>query len=127
MYYDLCNGSVTVNPEFACDENLTREVMLESEWPLERVVSTLVPVFFGIIGLAGLLGNALVVLGKNLLWILYMWEFIFVCTFAAIKIISNFWSQCQRIVMNGIEVFFNVYYRNACQDNAGPKRRKIKG
>lgn len=69
MYYDLCNGSVTVNPQFPCDENvnLTSEVMQESEWPLERVVSTLVPVFFGIIGLAGLLGNALVVLGKNLL------------------------------------------------------------
>ncbi|XP_053949839.1 allatostatin-A receptor-like [Anastrepha ludens] len=30
--------------------------------PLERVVSTIVPVFFGIIGLAGLLGNALVIL-----------------------------------------------------------------
>jgi allatostatin receptor len=65
MYYDLCNGSVTVNPQFPCDENLTEEVMIESEWPLERVVSTLVPVFFGIIGLGGLLGNALVVLGKE--------------------------------------------------------------
>ncbi|XP_037938682.1 allatostatin-A receptor [Teleopsis dalmanni] len=31
-------------------------------WPLERVVSTIVPVFFGIIGFAGLLGNALVIL-----------------------------------------------------------------
>ncbi|XP_011177610.1 uncharacterized protein LOC105209111 [Zeugodacus cucurbitae] len=30
--------------------------------PLERVVSTIAPVFFGIIGLAGLLGNALVIL-----------------------------------------------------------------
>lgn len=31
---------------------------------LQRVVSTVVPVFFGIIGFSGLLGNALVVLGK---------------------------------------------------------------
>ncbi|XP_030568770.1 allatostatin-A receptor [Drosophila novamexicana] len=31
-------------------------------WPLERIVSIIVPVFFGIIGFAGLLGNALVIL-----------------------------------------------------------------
>ncbi|KFB38431.1 hypothetical protein ZHAS_00005794 [Anopheles sinensis] len=31
---------------------------------IERVVSMMVPVFFGFIGLAGLLGNGLVVLGK---------------------------------------------------------------
>lgn len=31
---------------------------------LERIVSTIVPVFFGIIGFAGLLGNGLVILGK---------------------------------------------------------------
>lgn len=35
----------------------------ESEWPLERVVSMVVPVFFGIIGLIGLMGNALVIIG----------------------------------------------------------------
>lgn len=66
MYYDLCNGSVTANPEILCVENVTsgEEVIIDSEWPLERVVSTVVPVFFGLIGLAGLLGNALVVLGK---------------------------------------------------------------
>lgn len=34
-------------------------------WPLERIVSIIVPVFFGIIGFAGLLGNALVILGKS--------------------------------------------------------------
>lgn len=31
---------------------------------LQRVVTWVVPLFFGIIGLAGLLGNALVVIGK---------------------------------------------------------------
>ncbi|CAD7087545.1 unnamed protein product [Hermetia illucens] len=31
-------------------------------WPLERIVSMVVPVFFGLIGLAGLLGNGLVIL-----------------------------------------------------------------
>lgn len=35
-----------------------------SEWPLERIVSMVVPVFFGIIGLIGLMGNALVIIGK---------------------------------------------------------------
>lgn len=64
MYYDLCNGSVTANPQIPCYENVTEEINIDSEWPLERVVSTVVPVFFGIIGLAGLLGNALVVLGE---------------------------------------------------------------
>ncbi|XP_064554947.1 allatostatin-A receptor [Drosophila montana] len=34
----------------------------EDNWPLERIVSIIVPVFFGIIGFAGLLGNALVIL-----------------------------------------------------------------
>lgn len=34
-----------------------------SEWPLERIVSMVVPVFFGIIGLIGLMGNALVIIG----------------------------------------------------------------
>ena len=32
---------------------------------LERVVSITVPFFFGVIGLAGLLGNAMVVLGMS--------------------------------------------------------------
>lgn len=35
------------------------------DWPLERVVSMVVPVFFGIIGLIGLMGNALVIIGKQ--------------------------------------------------------------
>ncbi|XP_031626002.1 allatostatin-A receptor-like isoform X2 [Contarinia nasturtii] len=34
----------------------------ETEWPLERIVSMVVPVFFGIIGLIGLMGNALVII-----------------------------------------------------------------
>lgn len=32
---------------------------------IERIVSMMVPVFFGFIGLAGLLGNSLVVIGKS--------------------------------------------------------------
>lgn len=36
----------------------------EEQKQLQRVVSWVVPLFFGIIGLAGLLGNALVVIGK---------------------------------------------------------------
>ncbi|XP_075159183.1 allatostatin A receptor 1 [Haematobia irritans] len=43
-------------------DNLVEIGGLEAEWPLERVVSTIVPVFFGIIGFAGLLGNALVII-----------------------------------------------------------------
>uniref|UniRef100_A0A1B0BQ99 G-protein coupled receptors family 1 profile domain-containing protein n=1 Tax=Glossina palpalis gambiensis TaxID=67801 RepID=A0A1B0BQ99_9MUSC len=36
----------------------------DDTWPLERIISAIVPIFFGIIGFAGLLGNALVILGK---------------------------------------------------------------
>lgn len=36
----------------------------DTEWPLERIVSMVVPVFFGIIGLIGLMGNALVIIGE---------------------------------------------------------------
>jgi allatostatin A receptor len=46
--------------------NFTRVVIEDDEqWPLERIVSIVVPFCFGIIGLAGLLGNALVVMGKS--------------------------------------------------------------
>lgn len=66
MFYDPCSGNVTANPQIPCDEfNITEEISLDSDWPLERVVSTIVPVFFGIIGFAGLAGNALVILGKH--------------------------------------------------------------
>uniref|UniRef100_A0A1A9ZC48 G-protein coupled receptors family 1 profile domain-containing protein n=1 Tax=Glossina pallidipes TaxID=7398 RepID=A0A1A9ZC48_GLOPL len=34
----------------------------DDTWPLERIISAIVPIFFGIIGFAGLLGNALVIL-----------------------------------------------------------------
>lgn len=64
MYYDLCNGSITTNPHKVCDEANLTSFLVEEEWPLERVVSMVVPVFFGLIGLAGLLGNALVVVGE---------------------------------------------------------------
>lgn len=36
----------------------------EDEWPLERVVSLVVPFCFGLIGLVGLVGNGLVVVGE---------------------------------------------------------------
>lgn len=62
MYYP-CNA--TINSHKICgDDNHINPSMMEEDWPLERVVSMVVPVFFGLIGLAGLLGNALVVVGK---------------------------------------------------------------
>ncbi|XP_037811606.1 allatostatin-A receptor-like, partial [Lucilia sericata] len=51
-------GNATLPPDNLMEMDLEMDV----EWPLERVVSTIVPVFFGIIGFAGLLGNALVIL-----------------------------------------------------------------
>lgn len=57
MYHDFCNGNLSAK----CNE--TRPVV-EEDWPLERVVSMVVPLFFGLIGLGGLLGNVLVVIGK---------------------------------------------------------------
>jgi 7 transmembrane receptor (rhodopsin family) len=42
------------------------DTMEDEQWPVERIVSLVVPFCFGIIGLAGLLGNALVVMGKCL-------------------------------------------------------------
>lgn len=51
---ELCSNNVTWLEEYGSGG--------VEEWALERVVSTVVPVFFGLIGLAGLLGNALVVL-----------------------------------------------------------------
>lgn len=63
--YTWCSNFSTVGSEL-CAKNLTwlREYADSQidEWALERVVSAVVPVFFGLIGLAGLLGNALVVL-----------------------------------------------------------------
>lgn len=70
MYYHLCNSSLTSAPDesFAhfCGNNLSNvsEQNIEEDWPMERVVSAVVPLFFGVIGLAGLLGNALVIVGK---------------------------------------------------------------
>ncbi|KAM7347824.1 allatostatin A receptor 1 [Cochliomyia hominivorax] len=52
------NGNATLPPDNLMEMDLEMDV----EWPIERVVSTIVPVFFGIIGFAGLLGNALVIL-----------------------------------------------------------------
>lgn len=50
-------------PDNLLDMDLERDG--GDNWPLERIVSIIVPVFFGIIGFAGLLGNALVILGKS--------------------------------------------------------------
>lgn len=63
MYYDLCNGSLTTTIMYPCDENNSK-LAIDEDWPLERVVSMVVPVCFGVIGLAGLLGNILVVVGE---------------------------------------------------------------
>lgn len=60
MYYDFCNGNLSAK----CNESALARPVVEEDWPLERVVSMVVPVFFGLIGLAGLLGNVLVVVGK---------------------------------------------------------------
>lgn len=63
--YPWC-ANTTNSMDAICSSNLTWLDEYENgsmeEWALERVVSTVVPVFFGFIGLAGLLGNALVVL-----------------------------------------------------------------
>lgn len=36
----------------------------DTEWPLERIVSMVVPLFFGLVCLIGLMGNALVIIGE---------------------------------------------------------------
>jgi len=54
----------TEHPEYS-DHNANDSMEYDAEsMALERIVSTIVPVFFGIIGFAGLLGNGLVILGK---------------------------------------------------------------
>ncbi len=60
MYYDFCNGTLSTK----CNESALARATVEEDWPLERVVSMVVPLFFGLIGLGGLLGNVLVVVGK---------------------------------------------------------------
>lgn len=70
MYYNVCNGTEKPVPANSCVEaNITVSYGIESDWPLERVVSMVVPVFFGIIGLCGLLGNALVIIGRSIKFI----------------------------------------------------------
>lgn len=60
MYSDFCNGNFSAK----CNESALARHVVDEDWPLERVVSMVVPLFFGLIGLAGLLGNVLVVVGK---------------------------------------------------------------
>lgn len=67
-YYYPCN--VSTNGQ----TNLTACTMAhDTEWPLERIVSTVVPVFFGITALTGLLGNALVIIG-NLIFFYFLFS-----------------------------------------------------
>lgn len=74
MYYDLCNGTLCHEMQLG-DGNgngsllpLNGTLMMggneTEEWPMETTVRIVVPLFFGIIGLAGLLGNALVIIGE---------------------------------------------------------------
>lgn len=64
MYFSMCNESANATALRMCEEAALRlQINETTEWPLERVVSMVVPVFFGIIGLIGLMGNALVILG----------------------------------------------------------------
>ncbi|XP_065363548.1 allatostatin-A receptor [Calliphora vicina] len=58
----MSDGSGGGNATLPPDNLMEMDLEMDVEWPLERVVSTIVPVFFGIIGFAGLLGNALVIL-----------------------------------------------------------------
>lgn len=60
----MADGSGGSNATLPPDNLMEMDLEMDVEWPLERVVSTIVPVFFGIIGFAGLLGNALVILGE---------------------------------------------------------------
>ncbi|XP_055846182.1 allatostatin-A receptor-like isoform X2 [Episyrphus balteatus] len=56
------SANLTLFKDNLLDVEFELELNETADWPLERVVSMVVPVFFGIIGLAGLLGNALVIL-----------------------------------------------------------------
>lgn len=59
------NGSGNNFP-YSSDHNANDSMEYDPESvALERIVSTIVPVFFGIIGFAGLLGNGLVILGES--------------------------------------------------------------
>ncbi|XP_034670656.1 allatostatin-A receptor [Drosophila subobscura] len=56
-------GNNSSNYPFTNDQHANDSMDYDPDsWPLERIVSTIVPVFFGIIGFAGLLGNGLVIL-----------------------------------------------------------------
>ncbi|XP_026847156.1 allatostatin-A receptor [Drosophila persimilis] len=56
-------GNNSSNYPFTTDQHANDSMDYDPDsWPLERIVSTIVPVFFGIIGFAGLLGNGLVIL-----------------------------------------------------------------
>lgn len=64
-HYLPCNLTAAAVAASSTSSNHTNCMMpYETEWPLERIVSMVVPVFFGIIGLIGLMGNALVIIGK---------------------------------------------------------------
>ncbi|XP_077299242.1 allatostatin-A receptor-like [Arctopsyche grandis] len=63
--YNPCN-TTSIGWTDMCTTNATwlmdyTTIAPEEDWGIEAIVSTVVPVFFGFIGLAGLIGNALVV------------------------------------------------------------------
>lgn len=60
--YSMCN--VSAGSAGAANASACPFYVNDTEWPLEKIVSMIVPVFFGIIGLIGLMGNALVIIGK---------------------------------------------------------------
>lgn len=61
----MCAGASALATNLTCPTNVGGVGGNDTnEWPLERIVSMVVPVFFGIIGLIGLMGNALVIIGK---------------------------------------------------------------
>lgn len=65
MYFESCNETFTINHvTYPCFESNGTLLEINDNWPMERVVSMVVPVIFGIIGLLGFVGNVLVIVGK---------------------------------------------------------------
>ncbi|XP_026468968.1 allatostatin-A receptor-like [Ctenocephalides felis] len=65
MLASCTNGTLDLDARLCHNDSLWQNVSDDSgidTWAIQRIVSTVVPIFFTIIGLAGLLGNALVVL-----------------------------------------------------------------
>lgn len=63
MYPSCVNITEDLRSLSLCEQNITDEPQIFDE-ELERIVSVSVFILFGLIGIAGLLGNGLVVIGK---------------------------------------------------------------